>query len=109
MQRSIPVMPLEVQRWTGMKAVEILRIEDNRADAKLTQEALNVASVPSHLTVVADGVDAMAFLRWEGPYADALVPDLIVMDMHLPRLGGDWISWKRSGLMTASKRSRSWC
>ncbi|HZD44374.1 MAG TPA: response regulator [Methanomicrobiales archaeon] len=71
-----------------MKPIEILLIEDNPADAKLTAEALREVTVPNSLTVMPDGVEAMEFLKKSGRYADAPLPDLILMDVHLPRLGG---------------------
>ena len=71
-----------------MRPIELLLIEDNAADARLTAETLREVSVPSRLAVVNDGVEAMAFLRQERQYADAPVPDLIVMDLQLPRMSG---------------------
>jgi two-component system, chemotaxis family, response regulator Rcp1 len=71
-----------------MKPIEILLVEDNPADAKLTAEALRESGVATHLTIAHDGIEAMAILHHEGRYADAPLPDLIVMDIHLPRMNG---------------------
>ena len=68
--------------------VEILLVEDNPGDVRLTQEALKEGKISNRLSVVGDGVDALAFLRREGPYADAPRPDLILLDLNLPRKNG---------------------
>jgi CheY-like chemotaxis protein len=70
------------------RAAEILLVEDNPGDARLTREALNDGKVHSHLTVVPDGVEAMAYLRREGQYAAAAEPDLILLDLNLPKKDG---------------------
>jgi CheY-like chemotaxis protein len=67
---------------------KILLVEDNPGDARLTQEALKDGKVHSHLTVVPDGVEAMAYLNREGQYANALQPDLILLDLNLPKKDG---------------------
>ncbi|MFO7322339.1 MAG: response regulator [Chloroflexota bacterium] len=68
--------------------VEILLVEDNPADVRLTIEALKDAKVYNELRVVSNGVDALAYLRREGEYADATRPDLILLDLNLPRMSG---------------------
>lgn len=68
--------------------IEILMIEDNPGDVRLTQEALKENKMYNCLHVVHDGVEAMAFLRREGKYADAPRPDLILLDLNLPRKDG---------------------
>lgn len=68
--------------------VEILLVEDSPSDAELTVEALREAKVRNHLNVVEDGVEAMRFLRREGDYALAPRPDLIMLDLNLPRKDG---------------------
>jgi chemotaxis family two-component system response regulator Rcp1 len=68
--------------------IEILLVEDNAGDARLTLEAFKEAKVINHLTVVNDGVKALAYLRREDPYADAIAPDLILLDLNLPRMDG---------------------
>ena len=70
------------------RAIEILLVEDNLGDARLTQEALREARVGNHLNLVRDGVEALAFLRREGAYASAPRPDLILLDLNLPRKDG---------------------
>jgi len=68
--------------------IEILLVEDNPADARLTREALREGCVANHLHHVADGVEALAFLRREGRYHDAPPPDIILLDLNLPRMDG---------------------
>jgi CheY-like chemotaxis protein len=70
------------------KAIEILLIEDNSGDARLAKEALRDAKVRNNLSWVPDGVDALAYLRREGKHADAPRPDLILLDLNLPRKDG---------------------
>lgn len=68
--------------------VEILLVEDNAGDARLVKEALKGSRVSSTVHVVADGTEALAFLRKEGAYTQALRPDLIVLDLNLPKQDG---------------------
>jgi CheY-like chemotaxis protein len=68
--------------------VEILLVEDNVGDVRLTQEALRDAKVHNNLWVVTDGVSALDFLRRQGPHAEAVRPDLILLDLNLPRKSG---------------------
>ena len=68
--------------------VEILMVEDNPGDVRLTQEALKESKVRNKMHVVGDGVEALAFLRREGQYAYAPRPDLILLDLNLPRKNG---------------------
>ena len=70
------------------RAIEILLVEDNPGDVRLTREAFADASVSNNLSVVGDGEQAMAFLRRQGNYADAPRPDLILLDLNLPRKSG---------------------
>ncbi|MBM3889268.1 MAG: response regulator [Verrucomicrobia bacterium] len=70
------------------RPVEILLAEDNPADVRLTREALRDAKVHNNLSVVTDGVEAMAFLRRQGVYADAPRPDVILLDLNMPRKDG---------------------
>ena len=67
---------------------EILLVEDNPGDVRLTREGLKDAKVRNHLSVVADGVEALAFLRRQGQYVEAPRPDLILLDLNLPRKDG---------------------
>src|SRR5262245_54629517 len=70
------------------KPVEILLVEDNPGDARLAFETLREAKVSNNLTWVPNGIDAMAFLRREGRYASAARPDLVLLDLNLPRKDG---------------------
>src|SRR4030095_2536929 len=71
-----------------MKPVEILLAEDNPGDVRLTKEALKEAKVINNLTVLKDGVEALAFLRQQGPYGAAVIPHLILPDLNLPQKDG---------------------
>ncbi|HWT83277.1 MAG TPA: response regulator [Candidatus Methylomirabilis sp.] len=68
--------------------VEILLVEDNPGDTLLTREAFKECKLQNAMHHVDDGVEAMAFLRREGPYADRPRPDLILLDLNLPRMDG---------------------
>jgi CheY-like chemotaxis protein len=70
------------------KPIEILLVEDNPADVRLTQEALKEGKVRNNLFVARDGVEALEFLRRNGPHANATKPDLILLDLNLPRKDG---------------------
>lgn len=70
------------------KVAEILLVEDSPTDALLTREALASSRLANRLHVVADGVEALAFLRGEGPYSTSPKPDLILLDLNLPRMDG---------------------
>jgi CheY-like chemotaxis protein len=73
-----------------MKArpIEILLVEDSPSDTELTVEAFREAKLRNHLSVVEDGVEAMQFLRRQGRFANAPHPDLILLDLNLPRKDG---------------------
>src|SRR5262249_45006890 len=68
------------------RRVEILLVEDSPGDVRLTREALREGPRRGRLSVAADGVEALAFLRREGRYAAAARPDVILLDLNLPRL-----------------------
>lgn len=68
--------------------VKILLVEDNPGDVRLIEEALHEGRVRASLRVVADGVEALAFLRRQGQYARAVRPDLILLDLSLPKKNG---------------------
>jgi two-component system, chemotaxis family, response regulator Rcp1 len=70
------------------RPVEILLVEDNPGDVRLTIEALREGKVRNHLNVATDGVEVIAYLRREGKYADAVRPDLMLLDLNLPRKDG---------------------
>jgi CheY-like chemotaxis protein len=68
--------------------LEVLLVEDSPGDVRLTKEAFNAANSNVRLHVATDGVDAMAFLKREGVYADAPRPDLTLLDLNMPRMDG---------------------
>ncbi|MCG8418756.1 MAG: response regulator [Proteobacteria bacterium] len=70
------------------KTIEILLVEDNPADVDLTVETLELAKIRNRLHVVRDGVEALQFLRREGNFADVSRPDLILLDLNLPKKDG---------------------
>jgi chemotaxis family two-component system response regulator Rcp1 len=70
------------------RPIEILLVEDNPGDVRLTIEALKEGKVRNRLSVARDGVEALAFLRREGPHANAARPDLILLDLNLPKKDG---------------------
>ena len=67
---------------------EVLLVEDSPGDVRLTREAFREADKSIHLSVASDGVEAMAFLRQEGQHVDAPRPDLILLDLNLPKMDG---------------------
>jgi CheY-like chemotaxis protein len=70
------------------RPAEILLVEDNPGDVELTREGLASAKVNNHLSVVMDGIEALAYLRREGQYHEAIRPDLILLDLNLPKKDG---------------------
>jgi chemotaxis family two-component system response regulator Rcp1 len=70
------------------KPIEILLVEDSAGDVRLVQENLKESKVRNMLNVVEDGIEAMAYLRKEGKYKDASRPDLILLDLNLPKKDG---------------------
>ncbi|MHC1740609.1 MAG: response regulator [Anaerolineaceae bacterium] len=72
----------------NIKAIDILLVEDNPGDVRLTREALKEGKVLNSLHVVGDGIEALEFLRHEGEYATAAHPDIILLDLNLPRMDG---------------------
>ncbi len=71
-----------------MRTTEILLVDDNPADTDLTSEVLSRDGSPSHIHAVTDGVEAIAFLRREGKYANARLPDFVILDLNLPKKDG---------------------
>ena len=68
--------------------IQVLLVEDSLGDVRLTQEAFRDANTAIHLSVAFDGVEAMAYLRREGAYSNTLRPDLILLDLNLPKMDG---------------------
>ena len=68
--------------------MNILLVDDNEGDARLLREVLSEINKTVHLHVVTDGLEAMAFLRYQGPYPRVPRPQLILLDLHMPELGG---------------------
>ena len=68
--------------------IEVLLVEDDPGDVLMTQEAFEEHKVRNNLAVVNDGAEALAYLRREGQYADAARPDLVLLDLNLPRRDG---------------------
>ncbi|MBI3604092.1 MAG: response regulator [Nitrospirae bacterium] len=74
-------------RSTG-SPIDILLVEDNPGDVRLTKEALSASKLSNQLHVVPDGVEALAYLHQQGPYAQQPRPDLILLDLNLPKKDG---------------------
>jgi len=70
------------------KPVEVLLAEDNPGDVMLTKKALEQGKIANNLHVVTDGVEALQFLRQDGEYADEPRPDLVLLDLNMPRKDG---------------------
>jgi chemotaxis family two-component system response regulator Rcp1 len=71
-----------------MRATEILLVDDNPADTDLTSEVLSRNGCSSHIHAVVNGADAIALLRREGKYANAILPDFMILDLNLPKKDG---------------------
>ena len=75
-------MPVDTRNKT------IFLVEDNRGDIRLIQEALKRTATRCEVVIARDGMEAMAYLRQDGEYADAIRPDLILLDLNLPKKDG---------------------
>ena len=72
----------------AQQPIEILLVEDDSGDVRLTRQALKLGKISNNVSAVTDGVAAMAYLRREAPYADVVRPDLILLDLNLPKKDG---------------------
>ena len=72
----------------ALDPVNVLLVEDNAADARMIREALAISRIPHHLHVVDDGEQALEFVRRKGKYAEAPQPDLMLIDLNIPRIHG---------------------
>jgi chemotaxis family two-component system response regulator Rcp1 len=77
-----------MNRASTQRQIEILLVEDNPADIELTMEALKEGKVANRLHVAEDGIEALAYLRRENKYKESVRPDLILLDLNLPRKDG---------------------
>lgn len=77
-----------MDKLTTQQGIEVLLVEDNPGDVRLTKEALKEAKVRNNLHVVEDGVAALHFLRREGEFSGVPRPDLILLDLNLPKKDG---------------------
>ncbi|RQG98018.1 response regulator [Natrarchaeobius chitinivorans] len=80
---------MSTSEYTTPERVQILLVEDNPGDVRLTEEAFKQGRIENDLHVVSDGTKALEFLNREGEYADAPRPDLILLDLNLPRTDGE--------------------
>jgi len=71
-----------------LNAIEILLVDDNEGDVRLAVETLRDSKIHNHVNIARDGVEAMAYLRKEGEFANAIRPDLIFLDLNMPRKDG---------------------
>ena len=82
------MISVETNLQVAIQPIVILLVEDEPGDSYLTIEALKSAKIMNRVHLVEDGAEAMAFLQREAPYADAPRPDLILLDLNLPRKDG---------------------
>ncbi len=73
---------------SAFQDLEILLVEDNEGDIRLTIEAFTEAKIRNQIRVVRDGEQALAYLKKEAPYTDVLTPDIILLDINLPKVDG---------------------
>ena len=75
-------------RIERLRPIEILLVDDNPGDIRLTQEALKESKVLNNMHTVEDGMEALEFLRKEGRFKDVITPDIILLDLNLPKRNG---------------------
>lgn len=73
---------------SDIRTIEILLVEDNPGDVELTREAFLDGKIGNHINVARDGVEALEYLRRQGAYSNAVRPDIVLLDLNLPRKGG---------------------
>lgn len=73
---------------SNVNLIDILLVEDNPGDARLAKEALKESKIHNNLYIVSDGEEALQFLRKEGEFSGAVTPDLILLDLNLPKIDG---------------------
>ncbi len=81
-------MPRTTDQELGQGALAVLLVEDDPGDVLIAQEALRASEVDTHLDIVSDGIEALAYLRREEGFDGAARPDLILLDLNLPRMSG---------------------
>jgi chemotaxis family two-component system response regulator Rcp1 len=79
---------METKKETSHNAIEILLVEDSPGDARLTVEALKEGKLSNHISLVRDGVEALDYLHRRGAHANAVLPDMILLDLNLPKKDG---------------------
>lgn len=83
-----------MEQLSNAEIFEILLVEDNAADARLTQEIFKECKVRNHLHVIRDGANVIPYLRRQAPYEDAIRPQLILLDLNLPKKHGQEVLWE---------------
>jgi chemotaxis family two-component system response regulator Rcp1 len=73
---------------TEISSLDVLLVEDSAGDVRLAQEAFRASDKPIHLHVVGDGIEALSFLRHEGTHKNAPRPNLVLLDLNLPKMDG---------------------
>ncbi|MEN6592976.1 MAG: response regulator [Methanobacterium sp.] len=79
---------MNIGKKSKNRPIEILLIEDNLGDNKLTTEVFKEATVPNNIHLVTNGVDAMSFLKQEGGFQDSIRPNIILLDLNIPKKDG---------------------
>lgn len=77
-----------MKHFTNAKPAEILLVEDNEGDIELTKVAFQQGKIANNLHVARDGMEGLEYLRKEGEFSDAIMPDIILLDLNMPRMNG---------------------